>query len=772
MNDDFLHNQRQPPRREFGRELYRRISQEGDNMLSANTTFNAASLPKRFSLNGRYRHKRRWDVRLPLIAALMAVIALGGVFFGMRKPQSENQENPLLIAPLPQQGQAITPENAGQIEYLTRLGSGYISTVAWSPDGDMLAIGGSMGAWLFDPAALDEPLDLLEGSGGFISQITFSPDGRLLAMPDFNELLIWDVATHERIDSLAGKIQNASSWTFNPDATLLAVGDYEGNVRVWDTASGEMKSQVNVFYNYVPIWALNFSPDGQRLAFSGSDTPVLVLEDRTGQWDNWEGEPIEFRTDARSELGTRGGVFSADGSRIAARIGNNIVIWDAQTGEELVTLDTSQPDPACVEGCPQGGGGAMKGGGGDLNFSPDAQQVATVDESLRLWNIETGESRVIAQARPMPEGYGTSIGSVDFSPDWTQVAIVDTNSKLRILNVEDAEEVAVMNSLNTRGIMDIAFNNDSTTLAASTEAGLVHLWDVNELSDDMSETLIDNEVILPSYGKLSIAYSPDGSRMLTYMMGAGDINVWDVASREIVEVWDNPHNDFQFVGWGGFIAYTSDGKYVASNSVDGRYIMIRDAETGEILHDIALDSGHSSSMGVFSANGKTLAVTVANGGIYAPTMGNETPALPEYFVQLYDVESGELRGTLKGHTSNIFNMAISSEGVLATSASPGGMEENDHSVRLWDIETAEEIRVVSDELLVNALSFSPDGRILAIGEYNQNNSHQVRLVDVETNEDLTTFEVSSVLNTLEFSADGRLLAVGLAGGVVDLYGVE
>ncbi|MCY3657923.1 MAG: hypothetical protein OXG36_02750, partial [Caldilineaceae bacterium] len=61
-----------------------------------------------------------------------------------------------------------------------RLGQGTIAVVRYSPDGTLLAVGGSVGIWLYD-ARTREVEALLAGHAGMIDSVAFSPDGRTLA---------------------------------------------------------------------------------------------------------------------------------------------------------------------------------------------------------------------------------------------------------------------------------------------------------------------------------------------------------------------------------------------------------------------------------------------------------------------------------------------------------------------------------------------------------------------------------------------------------------
>ena len=76
-----------------------------------------------------------------------------------------------------------------------RLGKGWISEIAYSPDGTLLAVAGSIGIWLYDTATHQE-VALLTGHTSKVSSIAFSPDGRTLASGSGDgTVLLWDVTS-------------------------------------------------------------------------------------------------------------------------------------------------------------------------------------------------------------------------------------------------------------------------------------------------------------------------------------------------------------------------------------------------------------------------------------------------------------------------------------------------------------------------------------------------------------------------------------------------
>ena len=267
-----------------------------------------------------------------------------------------------------------------------------VSSVAFSPDGRMIA----SGSWddtvrLWDAASGSEP-QVLEGHEDTVWSVAFSPDRRTIASGSRdNTVRLWDAASGGALRVLKGHGKSVRSVAFSPDGRMIASGSSDDTVRLWDAASG---GELRVLEGHgKSVRGVAFSPDGRTIA-SGSD--------RVRLWDAASGRALRVLEGHGKSV--RSVAFSPDGRTIASGSRDTTVrLWDAASGRQLQVLE--------------GHGNFVW----SVAFSPDGRTITSgsYDDTVRLWDAASGgELRVL-------EGHGNVVNSVAFSPDGRTVAKAD-----------------------------------------------------------------------------------------------------------------------------------------------------------------------------------------------------------------------------------------------------------------------------------------------------------------------------------------------------------
>jgi WD40 repeat protein len=324
--------------------------------------------------------------------------------------------------------------------------------------------------------------------------------------------------------------------------------------------------------------------------------------------------------------------------------------------------------------------------------------------------------------RPPTDGrHRATVRMVAYSPpDGMLLASGGEDSVVIIRDADTFRERARLP--HTGWIWGIAFSPDGSQLL-TTALSRMRLWDVKTATE------------LPTFrghvgSVLSVAFSPDGRRVL-----AGG-NQEDRTLR----LFDAKTGDElrQFKGHSAIVwnvAISPDGHRALSGSGDGT-VRLWDVDTGELLARLEDHEGWVRSV-AFSPDGS---LALSGGG------GPEKEGhCVDCTVRVWDLKTQKVVQRYEGHGVPVWSVVFLPDGRRVLSA--GGP-----SARMWDVRSGKDLRWFHGHSLgINSLTLSPDRRRLATGS----DDHTVRLWDLETGNELTPEVAASPDGVGQGAPDGQ-----------------
>jgi WD40 repeat protein/DNA-binding SARP family transcriptional activator/class 3 adenylate cyclase len=351
-----------------------------------------------------------------------------------------------------------------------------VTGVAFSADGTRVMTGDSgiaaVKIWDLGPTG-DAEWANLPAPGAY--QVEFMPDGRrLVTSRQFADAVtIWDLQTERYLRTIgpATDYFGFQSFDVSPDGGSIALGGWSRRpyggaaaVRAWATSTGEELYRIG---HELDVNDVSFSPDGKYLVTASWDGTAKIVDP--------SGRVIRvFRERGFALSAAR---FSADGRLVAIAAfaesaPSRVKIWDWDRDVVVRAISDAY----------------------GVAFDPTGPRIATVGPKglVEITDVESG-SRVAALHGP-----SGSVAGIVFSPDGSRVAVPNTDGTVRLFDAHTGEQQLVLPGFGCQ-VSRVSFSPDGTKLASTSPCGGLRIWalDIEDLLEiarrEVPRTLTEGE---------------------------------------------------------------------------------------------------------------------------------------------------------------------------------------------------------------------------------------------------------------------------------------
>lgn len=550
---------------------------------------------------------------------------------------------------------------------------------------------------------------------GRVNVVAFAPDGTALISGDEKgEMRLWDPATGKLLRTFVDPLHHCvGALAFSPDGKWFASGI--ARLSLWNVADGTRRDVAADYpFGVHTVASLAFSPDGKTLAVTAERDPVI-------RFYSVPAGKLIAQINEGQQWTSYASAYSPDGKLLAtAGVDRLVRIWDLATRKTRHQFQL--PDQ-----------------GMDVAWTADGKRLAAATNnnafpgsvSAAVWDVAT-ETKV-HQFDQGDRGLCLSLKrSLAFSPDGKRLAAVD-----RIWDLSSGKEVCRCEGRHTGGL---AYAPDGKAVATAGYDGAVRLHD-----PDTGKELPHLRGVGGSGEFLGLGFAPDGCRLFALRgvvrpgacePGSGRLQSWTPDGREARELVID--------GLGRSAAMSPDGAVFVVIG-DGGALRVWDTASGKSVRQLTGDDGKDKRGPGAPWVKATFAFSPDSRFVASAGRGEKD-------IRVWEVRTGKLVQTLKGHGESVSFLTFSGNGRRLVSAS----FHDNQAARFWDLATGKEWRPAT-VLPGSVRGVSADGQTWALAvDERQAITSPLRICSVETGKEILRLEKAG---HCAFAPDGRTVAI-------------
>jgi len=315
------------------------------------------------------------------------------------------------------------------------------------------------------PADKKNPFKISEpptyAAPGVISALAYSPDGELLAVSGYHETLLHKSDGSAIVARLIGDSPRIESVAFSKNGKLLAISGgapaLMGEVQIWDVEKHSLVRAIPLGTD--SIYGVSFSPEGDRVACGGADKSVRLLNVADGK------ELFKFDNHSDWVFGT---TFSVDGKRVLTGSRDRAMkLITAANAQFIDDINKLLENVICISRHPK----------------EDIVAYGGEQGGVRTYRMQENQGRTAANndvniVREFERQPG-AVHAICFTPDATLLAVGGSSDEIRVYKTGDGKRAFTFKGLNG-AIFALSAHPTKNLLAAGGFEGKIHVYELEK----------------------------------------------------------------------------------------------------------------------------------------------------------------------------------------------------------------------------------------------------------------------------------------------------